>query len=89
MPPDALPLAHGLSVADLCRRWNVGPDKIYAFLRRGDLVGVNVAANTSARPQWRITPESVAAFEARRTSAPPSKPQRRRRQSAAIDFYPD
>lgn len=81
--------AHGLSVADLCRRWKVGPDKIYAFLRRGELVGVNLATNTSARPQWRITPESIAAFEARRTSAPPPKPQRRRRQSASIDFYPD
>ena len=31
----------GFSVADLCRRWKVGPDKIRAFLRRGELVGVN------------------------------------------------
>ena len=81
--------AVGLTVAALCRRWKVGPDKIYGFLRRGELVGVNVAANTSARPQWRVTPESVAAFEGRRTSAPPPKPHRRRRQTAATDFYPD
>ena len=40
----------GYSVADLCRRWKVGPDKIRAFLRRGELIGVNVATNLSARP---------------------------------------
>jgi hypothetical protein len=79
----------GFSVADLCRRWKVGADKIHAFLRRGELIGVNVATNLSARPQWRITWESVDLFEKRRSSAPPPKPPRRRRQSALVDYYPD
>ncbi len=80
----------GYSVADLCRRWRVGADKIRAFLRRGELVGVNVATNLSARPQWRITRESVDLFERRRISAPVPKPTRRRhRQRQEIDFYPD
>jgi len=80
--------ACGFSVADLCRRWKVGADKIRTFLRRGELVGVNVAANLSARPQWRITRESVDLFERRRSSAPPPKPPRRRR-PALVDYYPD
>jgi hypothetical protein len=75
-------------VADLCRRWKVGADKIRAFLRRGELVGVNVATNLSARPQWRITLESVELFERRRSSAPPPKPPRRRRQRVPVDYYP-
>jgi hypothetical protein len=78
----------GFSVADLCRRWKVGPDKVRAFLRRGELVGVNVATNLCARPQWRITRESVGLFERRRSSAPPPKPLRRRR-PVLIDYYPD
>ena len=77
----------GYSVADLCRRWRVGPDKIHGFLRRGELVGVNVATNLSARPQWRITRESVELFERRRSSAPPPKPPPRRRRQQAIDYY--
>jgi hypothetical protein len=81
------PLA-GFTVADLCRRWRVGADKIHSFLRRGELIGVNLAANTSARPQWRITPESVEAFERRRTSAPQPKPAQRRRRTPAVDFFP-
>jgi hypothetical protein len=97
MPADTLPLhSHdteaapvcGFSVADLCRRWKVGPDKIRAFLHRGELVGVNLAANLSARPQWRITRESVELFERRRTSAPPPKPPRRRKPTL-VDYYPD
>jgi hypothetical protein len=79
----------GYTVADLCRRWRVGETKIHGFLRRGELIGINVATCLSARPQWRITAESVEQFERRRSSAPPPKPPRRRRQSAEIDYYPD
>jgi hypothetical protein len=76
-------------VANLCRRWKVGADKIRGFLRRGELIGVNLATNLSGRPQWRITCESVEQFEKRRTSAPPPKVQCRKRRPQLIDFYPD
>lgn len=80
---------HGYSVADLARRWKVGEDKVRAFLRTGELIGVNAAANLSARPQWRITRESIELFERRRSSAPPSKqPCSRRRQLGQTDYYP-
>jgi hypothetical protein len=80
----------GYSVADLCRRWKIGAGKIHGFLRRGELIGVNVASKLIGRPQWRITAESVQQFELRRSSAPLPKPQRRRsRQQRMVDFYPD
>jgi hypothetical protein len=79
---------HGYSVADLCRRWKVGPDKIHGFLRRGELVGINVATSLVGKPQWRITPESVEVFERRRSSVPPPKTTRRRKRPAAIDYFP-
>jgi hypothetical protein len=86
--PDSI--RSGFSVADLCRRWKVGPDKIRMFLRRGDLVGVNVATSLCAKPQWRITAESVEAFERQRSSVPPPPPPaRRKRQTGQIDYYPD
>ena len=77
------------TVADLCARWRVGSDKIYGFLRRGELIGVNVATSIAGRPLWRITLESVERFEQRRTSAPPPKPQRRRRRPEMVDYYAD
>jgi hypothetical protein len=79
----------GYSVADLCRRWKVGADKIRSFLRRGELVGINVASTLAGKPQWRITAESVAQFERRRTSVPPPKLPARRRRRAEIDYFPD
>ncbi len=88
-PTHADPRPLGYSVTDLCRRWRVGPDKIRRFLLRGELVGVNLATNLSARPQWRITRESVEQFERRRSSAPLPKPPRQRRRMETIDFYPD
>ena len=84
----APPPAAGFTVADLARRWRVGADKVRTFLRRGELVGVNVAADLSGRPQWRITAESVERFERRRTSVPAPKAPRRKR-TEIIDFYPD
>jgi hypothetical protein len=83
------PPQSGYTVADLCRRWKVGADKVRGFLRRGELVGVNVASGLSGKPQWRITPESVERFEQRRSAAPPAKPTRRRRRKELIDYYPD
>jgi hypothetical protein len=79
----------GFSVADLCQRWRAGAAKIHGFIRRGELIAINIAANLSGRPQWRITRKSVEAFERRRSSAPPPKPARRRRRPFAVDYFPD
>ena len=79
----------GFRVADLCHRWKVGAAKVHGFLRRGELVGINLAANLSGKPMWRVTRESVDCFERRRSSAPPPKAARRRRRTVAIDFYPN
>jgi hypothetical protein len=81
-------ILQGYSVADLARRWRISPDKVHTFLRRGELIGVNVASNLSGRPQWRITQESVDLFERRRSSAPTPKPVRRKRVSQIVDYYP-
>lgn len=89
MRAETSPGLTGYTVADLARRWRIGEDKVRAFLRRGELIGVNLAANLSARPQWRITPESVELFERRRTSAPPPRPPRRKRQPPGwVDYFP-
>jgi len=80
----------GFTVTDLCIRWKVGPDKVRAFLRRGELVGVTLAMDLSARPQWRVTQDSVELFERRRSSKPLSKqPRRRGRRTLEVDYYPD
>jgi hypothetical protein len=85
--------ADGFTIRDLARRWRVGTGKVRQFLYRGELVGVNVAADPLGRPQWRITAESVEQFEKRRRSGPPPESsrqrQRRLRRVEEADFFPD
>jgi hypothetical protein len=78
----------GYSVADLCQRWKVGADKIRGFLHRGELVGVNVATNLVGKPLWRITAESVEAFERHRSSTPTPKSVQRPKRRDLVDYYP-
>lgn len=82
-------LGTGWTVAELCRRWRVGQTKVLGFIRRGELIGLNVATTLSGRPIWRVTQESVDRFETRRSSAPqPRPPRRRTRRADVIDYYP-
>jgi excisionase family DNA binding protein len=83
-------LARGLTVAEVAARLRVGEDKVRAWIRRGELAAVNVAAALCGRPQLRVLPEALAAFERQRSASPPPKSPRRRRQTAqVIDYYPD
>jgi hypothetical protein len=79
----------GLTVADVARRYRVGEDKVRAWIRRGELAAVNTAASLCGRPQLRVTPEALAAFERGRSAAPPPALPRRRKRTGQVDFYPD
>jgi transposase len=79
----------GFTVADVARRYRVSPDKVRAWLKRGELRGVNTAAVLCGRPRWVISPEALEEFEkSRRGGSPPKPPTKRRRSANAIDYYP-
>jgi excisionase family DNA binding protein len=79
----------GLTVREVARRYRVSPDKVRAWIDRGELAATNTAATLCGRPRWVVPPEALAAFERGRQGGPPPKPPRRRRKPAMIDFYPD
>jgi hypothetical protein len=82
--------AAGLTVADVARRYRVSPDKVRAWIRRGELVAVNTAGALCGKPRYVVLPEALERFERGRAAAPPPKPpRRRRRRPEVIDFYPD
>jgi hypothetical protein len=78
----------GYKPRDLCRRWRVGLDRIMGWIRRGELRALDMSSSRSGRPRFVVTPESLAEFEARRTTTPPPKTVRKKRTNE-IDFYPD
>ena len=88
-PPTEQAPGAGLTVADVARRYRVSPDKVRAWLRRGELIGLNTADATCCKPRYVITREALAEFERRRSTAPPPKPQRRKRVVGMIDYFVD
>lgn len=92
-PPEGSPrggAAAGLTVEDVARRYRVSPDKVRAWIGRGELRAVNTAASLSGKPRWVVLLEALTEFEKRRAGGPTPKPQlRRRRKSQETDYYPD
>jgi hypothetical protein len=88
--PDAIPTAgRGFTTSDLSRRYRVGEDTVRTWIKRGELIAVNTRDVRCGRPRFVVTPEALAEFELGRQAATPPKPARRKKKSAAIDFYPD
>lgn len=84
-----LPTA-GLTVQDVARRLRVSPDKVRAWIKKGELVGCNTASALCGRPRFVVQTEELDRFMRRRTTAPPPKPtKRRRKRSGFVDYYPD
>jgi hypothetical protein len=78
-----------LTVRDVARRYRVNPDKVRAWIARGELAAINTAAAVCGRPRWVILPDALAAFERRRAGGPTPGAPRRRQRAYAVDFYPD
>jgi hypothetical protein len=67
----------------------VSPDRVRAWIARGELGAINTSEALCGRPRYVILPHHLAAFEQRHQAAPPPKPARRKRQQGATDYYPD
>jgi hypothetical protein len=82
-------LSRGLTVADVAARYRVSPDKVRAWIRRGELAAVNTADRLCGKPRFVVTEEALAAFEQSRNAAVPAPPKRHRdRKQTFVDYYP-
>lgn len=83
-------VAPGLTVADIARRYRISPDKVRAWIRRGELAAINTSDRRCARPRFVVPPDCLAAFERGRQAATPDAPRpRQKKRTNVIDFYPD
>ena len=81
--------AAGLTVRDVARRYRVSPDKVRAWIRRGELAAINTASILCGKPRFVIAPEALEHFERGRQAALPPKSPRRRKRRVVTDYYPD
>jgi hypothetical protein len=72
----------------VARRYRVSPDKVRAWIARGELAAVNTAAALCGKPRFVVLPEYLAAFERDRSAGPPPAPPKKRRRTGQVDFYP-
>ena len=77
-----------LTVANLCKRYSVSAHTILRWIASGELRAIDVSRKAGGRPSWRITQESLSAFEALRSPTPVPPVKRRRKQmDSVIAFY--
>jgi hypothetical protein len=75
------------SPADVADRYGCDIHKILAWLRSGELRGIDVSARRGTKPRWRIDPADLAAFEASRACAKAPEPTKRRRKLENVTEY--
>src|SRR5262249_31108706 len=85
------PLPRGYTPNELARLLRVGPDRIRAWIKTGELGALDTAPPRSRKPRYVILPVHLEQFERRRQAATPAaRPvARRKKRSAVVDFYPD
>ncbi len=91
MPREPTPLEHGFTPNELARLLRVSPDRIRAWIKRGELSAIDTAPPRSGRPRYIVLPAHLEAFEQQHramTTATKHTPRRSRR-AGQIDFYPD
>jgi hypothetical protein len=76
------------TVDGIAQRFHVDPHTVLLWIKRGELVGIDVSRNRGIRPRWRITAEALATFELARTNQPIPKATRRKKQAKEVlNFY--
>jgi uncharacterized protein YjcR len=83
-------VVHGITTEEVAKRYRVSPDKVRAWVRRGDLAAINTSRNRCGKPRYVFTPAALAAFEqghAAQTEAP--TPKSRRLQQGTKSYFKD
>jgi excisionase family DNA binding protein len=75
-----------LSPRQAALRLGVRTSKVFAWIHSGELLAANLG--DCKTPRFKISPQALEQFLARRSVVPPAKPARKRRQaSEVIQFF--
>jgi hypothetical protein len=85
---ECVPAERGLTVRETAKFLRIGPDRVRALIRRGELGAINTAPTLAGKPRFVVLPEHLSEFVRRRMAGPPPRPPKRRRRTPQIDYYP-
>lgn len=83
-------LAPTFSPGQLAKNLGITVDKVLNWIHNGTLEAIDVSTDQQGRPRYRIDAEAIAKFKAVRSSAPPPKPERRKKRQSmegVIQFF--
>lgn len=79
------------TIPALAKELGVDQMKIHAWIRRGELLAVNIAERPNGHPRWRIPAGAWDAFQAARSNQArlpvPRAPRRRKPAPPIIEYY--
>ena len=79
----------GYTPRELARMLRIGPDKVRALIRSGELGAINTATVRCGKPRFVVLPHHLAEFEIGRRITPPAKPAPRpKRKRDMLDYFP-
>jgi transposase len=80
----------GLTTKEVAKLFRVSPDKVRAWIAKGELLAINTANVMCGKPRFVVLPHQLAEFEARRqaTSETVKTLPRRKKRTGEIDYYP-
>lgn len=77
-----------LTPPEVARRWRISPEKVIAWIRKGELPAIDVSSRPGVRrPRYRIDPADLGQFEQTRRVLPLAKSQRRNRNTGNVTDY--
>jgi excisionase family DNA binding protein len=81
--------ASTLTPPEVAKRLGVSKNKIYAWIKSGELPAVNVTARPGSRPRYLITESDLTVFQEKRRTAKPSPVTRtrRRKDPNVIEYF--
>lgn len=73
----------------IAKRYGVDPHKVAHWIRVGELSAIDVSTTPGGRPRYRVSPEALAAFEAKRSAGPEPRITRihRKKDPGIVEFF--
>ncbi len=83
MTPDS----RRLSPRQVAANYGVAHDKVLRWIKAGELKAIDVSTKVGGRPQFKIAPSDLKAFEQARAVVPPAKPTRQRKRNPSVKQF--
>lgn len=70
---NSAPISRRITVPEIAEQFGVAQGKVITWIGRGELRAIDCSETGTGGPRWRVLPEDLAAFEAKRANRHPEQ----------------